>query len=131
MLGNNSYDPVRLPTESERIFRPAGYQAQSEHSRNAVSLVCQRQDTTFDRTWHRGFHGFRPVVIVNGIRNRKACGFRQPVIQLLHARIESAHDPLQFGEFLHQFRSEIGFRQASSFMHDSRPDGHPTLPHDF
>ena len=45
----------------------------------------------------------------------------------LNARVQSADDPLQFGELFHQFRSQVGLRQARSLVNDPGPNNYLIL----
>src|SRR4029077_21179475 len=67
------------------------------------------------------------VVIVNRVGDRKARRLRQTWIELLSPRVQSADDPLQFGELFHQFGSQVGLRQAGSVMNDAGPHSYLIL----
>ena len=51
------------------------------------------------------------------------------LIELLHARVKTADNSLQFGEFLDQFRGQIGFRQQRRFVDYAGSNRHAALLH--
>ena len=59
-------------------------------------------------------------MIVDGSRNFDLHFRLQVFIERLHARVESADNSLQFGEFLHQFGRQIGLRQQRGLVNHAR-----------
>ena len=130
MLGDRLHDAVRLAAQRERIFRSAGDETEREHSGDRVGLIGDRENRALHRRAER-----RPP-------STRACNDRRwpaksaslhvglhVLIELLHARVKAADNSLQFGEFLDQFRGQIGFGQQRSFVDDAGSNGHAALLH--
>src|SRR5437763_15254512 len=66
-------------------------------------------------------------MIVNRCGNRLLSVFFHVAIEVLHARIQAADDPLQLGEFLNELGREIGLRQAGSFVNYTWAGCYPAL----
>ena len=127
VLGYGLHDAVGLAPQPERIFRPAGDQAQRKHSGNAVGLIGNREHSPLDGARYRVIHRLGFVVVIDRNRDALAHFIIQVLVQRLHAGVKSAHDALQFGEFLYQFSRQISLRQAGGFMNDSGPESDALL----
>ena len=70
-------------------------------------------------------------MVVDSVGNGEASCLGQIRIELLGARIQSSHDALQVGKFLHQLGGEISLGQTRRFVDHSRTNCHARLPQDF
>ena len=68
-------------------------------------------------------------MIVDGSRNFQLHIRLHVLVELLHSRIQTADNSLQFGEFLDQFRGQIGLGQQRSFVDYTGSNRHPVLFH--
>ena len=66
-------------------------------------------------------------MIVNCIRDGKARSLGQARIELLHPRVQTSNNALQFGKLFHQFRREVGLSQASRLVNYSGTHDDATL----
>src|SRR5438094_10487243 len=66
-------------------------------------------------------------MIVNCRGNRLLSVLFHVAMEVWHARIQAADDPLQLGEFLNGLGREIGLRQACCFVSHTWADCYPAL----